>query len=397
MIQRDGTLTERSTRTGETAKNIAANADLLLHAKPKQAEAAIVFSPLVPLLGGYGEENSRNAMHKALAGYHRMFFERNLAVEVLSSRELAGEDLQKYKLIVLPYPLMMTKDEAAALKTYVKNGGQLFVEARPGWVNEDGHAEAAVPGFGWTEMCGLRESSIDPAKEVAVRWSDAEFTGMSFAEHFTVLDEKARVLAKFSDGTPAAVEHGHGKGSVLVLGTFAGQENETKPVRMHPLGGSLGKIWETQMGNIEKASAAMAETITNGGLVHLFGSGHSVLPVQDMFPRYGAYPGFRPLMDMRLMWTNVIGSGGAKGLLWLERREGYAAILFENEPIRRGDVMLVFSHGGLNSAGIEVLQEAKKRGLITAAVTSMDNYGKREAMHSSGKKLADVADIVIDK
>jgi len=162
------------------------------------------------------------------------------------------------------------------------------------------------------------------------------------------------------------------------------------------IGGVLGKIWESQMGNIEKASAAMAETIANHGLVHLFGSGHSVLPVQDMFPRYGAYPGFRPLMDMRLMWTNVIGSGGAKGLLWLERREGYAQVLFENEPIRPGDVMLVFSHGGLNAAGIEVLMEAKKRGLTTVGVTSLDNYRKREATHSSGKKLADVADIVID-
>ena len=158
----------------------------------------------------------------------------------------------------------------------------------------------------------------------------------------------------------------------------------------------LNRIWDTQTATIEKVSGVMADCIVRGGLVHLFGSGHSVLPVQDMFPRYGAFPGFRPLMDMRLMWTNVIGSGGAKGLLWLERREGYAAVLFENEPIRRGDVMLVFSHGGLNAAGIEVLLEAKKRGLTTAAITSMDNYRKRESTHSSGKKLADVADYVID-
>jgi len=158
----------------------------------------------------------------------------------------------------------------------------------------------------------------------------------------------------------------------------------------------LNRIWDTQTANIENASAAMADCISRGGLVHLFGSGHSVLPVQDMFPRYGAFLGFRPLMDMRLMWTNVIGSGGAKGLLWLERREGYAAVLFENEPIRSGDVMMVFSHGDLNAAGIEVLQEAKKRGLTTVAITSMDNYRKREATHSSGKKLADVADYVID-
>ena len=158
----------------------------------------------------------------------------------------------------------------------------------------------------------------------------------------------------------------------------------------------LDRIWTTQTVTIEKIAAIMAGCIGGGGLVHMFGSGHSVLPVQDMFPRYGAFPGFRPLMDMRLMWTNVIGSGGAKGLLWLERREGYAAVLFENEPIRRGDVMLVFSHGGLNAAGIEVLQEARRRGLTTIAITSMDNYHKSEATHSSGKKLADVADYVID-
>jgi len=169
MIQLDGTLTERSRRAGETAKRIQANADLLLKAKPRQPEAAIVFSPLVPLLGGYDEENSRIAMHRAVAGYHRMFFERNLPLEVLSSRELAGMALQKYKLIILPYPLMMTGDEARALKEYVNKGGHLFVEARPGWVNEDGHAEAMVPGFGWQEIFGVKERSIDPGREFTVK------------------------------------------------------------------------------------------------------------------------------------------------------------------------------------------------------------------------------------
>lgn len=158
----------------------------------------------------------------------------------------------------------------------------------------------------------------------------------------------------------------------------------------------LDRVWTTQVPNLERAASLMAETIARGGLVHLFGSGHSVLPVQDIFPRYGAYPGFHLLMDARLMWTNVIGSGGAKGLLWLERREGYAHVLFENEPIRAGDVMLVFSHGGLNAAGIEVALESKQRGITVVAVTSMDNYSKRPTTHSSGKKLADVADIVID-
>jgi beta-galactosidase len=149
--------------------------------------------------------------------------------------------LGKYKLIVMPYPLMMTTDEASALKAYVVNGGHLFVEARPGWVNEDGHAEEAVPGFGWTEMFGVRESSIDPGKEVAVKWGAQEFTGTSFAEHFCVLEQNARVVAKFADGTTAAYEHPYGKGRAILLGTFAGQQNEAKPVGMHPLGEILAK------------------------------------------------------------------------------------------------------------------------------------------------------------
>ena len=160
--------------------------------------------------------------------------------------------------------------------------------------------------------------------------------------------------------------------------------------------GVLDRIFTTQRDSIRRAAKLMAEAVASGGLVHVFGSGHSVLPVQDIFPRYGSYPVFRPLMDARLMWQNVIGSGGAKGLLWLERREGYAKVLFENEPIRSGDVMMVFSHGGLNAVGIEVAQEARSRGLKVVAVTSMDNQRSRESTHSSGKKLSEVADIAID-
>src|SRR5687767_12253291 len=158
----------------------------------------------------------------------------------------------------------------------------------------------------------------------------------------------------------------------------------------------LEQLWSTQTGNIKVAAAMMAESVQRGGLVHLFGSGHSVLPVMDIFPRYGSYPVFHPLMDARLQWQNVLGSGGAKGLLWLERREGYGKVLFENEPIRSGDVMVVFSHGGMNAVGIEVALEARERGLAVIAITSMDNQKRSKSTHSSGKKLSDVADVVID-
>lgn len=158
----------------------------------------------------------------------------------------------------------------------------------------------------------------------------------------------------------------------------------------------LDKIFSTQSDNIRRAAQMMADSVAGGGLVHLFGSGHSVLPVQDVFPRYGSFPVFHPLMDARLMWQNVLGSGGAKGLLWLERQEGYAKVLFDNEPVRSGDVMIVFSHGGTNAAGIEVAIEARNRGLKVVAVTSMDNQRRAKSAHSSGKKLSDLADVVID-
>jgi uncharacterized phosphosugar-binding protein len=158
----------------------------------------------------------------------------------------------------------------------------------------------------------------------------------------------------------------------------------------------LETIWSTQTDAIRSAANLMADSVQHGGLVHLFGSGHSVLPVQDIFPRYGSFPVFHPFMDARLMWQTVIGSGGARGLLWLERQEGYASVLFENQPIHEGDVMVVFSHGGLNAVGIEVAMEARARGLRVVAVTSMDNQRSRAATHSSGKKLSDVADVVID-
>lgn len=157
----------------------------------------------------------------------------------------------------------------------------------------------------------------------------------------------------------------------------------------------IEEIDSTQKEAIEKAADICAEVINSGKLVHLFGSGHSVLPIQDMFPRYGGVVGFHPLMDPRLMWMNVIGPGGARELLWLERQEGYIQNFLQNYKFQEGEAIIVYSHGGLNAAPIEVALYAKERGLKVICVTSGDNYAKAKANHSSGNKLADVADVVI--
>ena len=84
----------------------------------------------------------------------------------------------------------------------------------------------------------------------------------------------------------------------------------------------LSRIQSTQKEKIQKAAAVLAHSISSGGRAYLFGSGHSVLPVLDIFPRYGSFVGFYPIYDPRLMWFNVVGPGGARELLWLERQEG---------------------------------------------------------------------------
>lgn len=145
----------------------------------------------------------------------------------------------------------------------------------------------------------------------------------------------------------------------------------------------------------EKASSAISETLANKGLVHLYGSGHSVLPVQETFPRYGSYVGFNPLTDPRVMWHNVLGAGGVRELLWLERTEKYAEKFLDHQPLNPGDTIVIFGHSGRNASGIDTAIYAKKRGLTVIAITAKSNLDK-PATHSSGKRLADAADIVID-
>ena len=301
MIYLDGTLTERSRHAGEIAEIIRANEDLLLAAKPEPSEVAIVFSPLAPLVGGYDEESGRTAMHQAVAGYHRMFFERNLPVDVLSSRELAQDHLERYKLVVVPYPLMLTEEEANTLQQYASGGGHLFVEARPGWIDERGHAQPRVPGFGWDAMLGVREKQVLPGKEFAVKWGATEFKAMTFREEFEKEGGTAQVIASIADGTPIAYENRFGRGSTIVLGSFAGQENDRNPMTMHPLGGLLAQWAGLTEPRLQAPALVELRQMraADGRLVFVFNHGEK--PAQVRFSRILE----RPVSDVRELMTRM--------------------------------------------------------------------------------------------
>ena len=275
LIQLDGSITNRGRRAGEMATTIAANAGLLLAAHPPHAEAALIFNALTTLVGGEQHSGSLSVMRDATAGYHRMFFERNIPLDFLSAQNLSFEDLETYKLVIVPYPILLTARLADILDRYVRGGGHLFVEARPGWVDERGHAQPVIPGFDLQRLFGVREQSVAPRAEFRVRWGQAEFPAATFEERFEIVQPSARPVAFFEDGSPAAYESSYGKGSAILLGTFAGQINETKPVDMHP----LGEILERWAG-LERPALTSTAPIelkqllaANGRVVFLFNHG----------------------------------------------------------------------------------------------------------------------------
>jgi len=159
----------------------------------------------------------------------------------------------------------------------------------------------------------------------------------------------------------------------------------------------LERVSATQAEAIETASQWAAEAIAADGLVHLFGTGHSRIPVEEMFPRYGSYPGWHPIVELSMTFhTEIAGANGQRQAMFIERMPGLAEAMLANFALRDTDAMLIFSAGGRNAVPVETAMLAKKAGLSVIAVTSMLEAHSVPATHASGTVLADHADVVID-
>jgi uncharacterized phosphosugar-binding protein len=158
----------------------------------------------------------------------------------------------------------------------------------------------------------------------------------------------------------------------------------------------IGRL-ESQSDALERASRICADAIGAGGLVHLFGTGHSRIPVEEMFPRYGSFPGFHPIVELSMTFhTQVVGANGQRQAMFIERVEGLAEAVLANFELRAPDALLVFSASGLTAVPIEMAMGAGSRGLSVIAVTSVAHSRAGEPLHSSGTRLLDHADVVLD-
>lgn len=158
----------------------------------------------------------------------------------------------------------------------------------------------------------------------------------------------------------------------------------------------LDKIEESQMDAIATAADWCADSIAAGGLVHLFGSGHSRIPLEEMFPRYGSFPGFHPMAELSMTFhTEVVGTNGQRQAMFIERVEGLAEVILSNYRFGDADLMIVFSSSGRSAVPIEMATGARARGLKVVAVTSIAESMGSDATHPAGR-LLDNADLVID-
>ena len=148
---------------------------------------------------------------------------------------------------------------------------------------------------------------------------------------------------------------------------------------------------------IAEAANLFAETILAGRMVHCFGSGHSRILVEEMWPRYGSFPGFNPIVELSLTFHNlVVGANGQRQAMFLENVSGLAARILRNFDLNPGDSALVISSSGCNVVPVEMAEEFQRRGVKVAAIISTTHSQASTSRHRDGKKLQDFADIVLD-
>jgi uncharacterized phosphosugar-binding protein len=159
----------------------------------------------------------------------------------------------------------------------------------------------------------------------------------------------------------------------------------------------LQHLRETQLDHIERAARICTESIANQGLVFLFGNGHSRMMCEEMTPRQGCFAGWVALVELALSnHASIVGANGLRAPLHLEKYEGYAEEILKGFRFGPHDTMIVISTSGIRPVVVEMAMGARRRGLPVIGICSRQHCELSVAAHSSGAKLIDVAEVVID-
>lgn len=159
----------------------------------------------------------------------------------------------------------------------------------------------------------------------------------------------------------------------------------------------LAKVRDSQGAAIDRAAEACAASIAADKLVFSFGTGHGALPALEMFPRTGTIVGFRPIVESTMIsFHHVWGDMGARQYRFIHAVEGYGKAILRSHQLDPADSIVLFSHSGVNAVMLDIALDAKEKGLSVIGVTSLPHSSNSPSRHSSGKRLFEVADVVID-
>ena len=152
-----------------------------------------------------------------------------------------------------------------------------------------------------------------------------------------------------------------------------------------------------QESTIEKAANLFAATILSGRMVHVFGSGHSRIMVEEMWPRYGSFPGYNPIVELSLTFHNlVVGANGQRQAMFLENVSGLAERILRNYKLSDKDCALVISSSGTNIVPIEIAELFQKNGIKVVSIITKAHSEASKSKRVDGKKLSDFSDIILD-
>ena len=156
-------------------------------------------------------------------------------------------------------------------------------------------------------------------------------------------------------------------------------------------------VVEGQLPLVQQAADAFAKTILAGRMVHVFGSGHSRILVEEMWPRYGSFPGFNPIVELSLTFHNpVVGANGQRQAMFLENVSGLAGRILRNFDLSAEDSALVVSSSGCNVVSIEMAEGFRSRGMKVVAIISQKHSEASKSNDPRGVKLQDFADVTLD-
>jgi uncharacterized phosphosugar-binding protein len=160
---------------------------------------------------------------------------------------------------------------------------------------------------------------------------------------------------------------------------------------------SLDRIRDTQGDAIREAARACATSIANDKLAFTFGTGHGSFAALECFPRTGTPVGFRPIVENAISnFHHVLGDQGAYQYRFLHALEGFGRAILRAHRLDPGDTMVLFSHSGINAVILDMAIAAHEIGMTVVGVTSVPHSSAVPARHSSGRRLFEEADVVID-